>query len=377
MHALVKRFPLLDHVFANSEASIDGHFWTSAGAVSDYVVKNWHQNYAARGRPYDFGVYAVTWPAKRFIFDAAEAQGISYFNYGEAIAGVVPLTDKDRTNEESQQVLTKFSHSDLGEPGFTLQGLTAPATNCYPNDASIGKDAVTGQDVYDSTLPAGAKPGSISRVDCFQKRFASQLATGSVPAFNYLVVANDHTLGIGAGSRTPTSMIADNDYALGQIVDTISHSAIWGSSMIVVMEDDSQDGADHLDAHRMPALVVSPYAKPGAVVQTRYDFPSMLRTAELPIGMKPFTLFDALATPMYDAFQSTPGNAQPFDAIAPNVSLTATNPSTAANKAAARNYDLTDTDRVPQRVLDRMLWQSVKGANSKAPAPGPNAEPGG
>jgi DNA-binding beta-propeller fold protein YncE len=371
-HELAKRFPLLDHVYANSEASIDGHFWTSAGAVSDYVVKNWHQNYAGRGRPYDFGVYSVTWPAKRFLFDAAQAQGISYFNYGEAIAGTVPFPDKDRTPDETQQVLTKFSHSDLGEAGLTLFGVQVPSTNCYPNDASIGKDAVTQQEVFDSTAPSGS-PGALSRVSCFRQKFALQEATGSVPAFNYLVLTNDHTNGLAPGRRTPQAMIADNDYALGQIVDTISHSSIWQSSMIVVMEDDSQDGADHVDAHRIPAFVISPYAKPGAVVSTRYDFPSLIKTAELPIGMKPFTLYDALATPLYDAFDSTPTNSQPFDAIAPNISLTATNPATAANKAAVRGYDMTKTDSMPQRVLDRQLWHAVHGQGSKPPAPGPNA----
>jgi DNA-binding beta-propeller fold protein YncE len=370
-HLLAKRFPLLDHVYANSEASIDGHFWTAAGAVSDYVVKNWHQNYGGRGRPYDFGVYSVTWPAKRFLFDAMEEQGISYFNYGEAIAGTVPFPDKDRRPDESQQVLRKFSKSDLGEAGITLFGIQVPSTNCYPNDASIGKDAITQQDVYDSTGPG--TPGSLSRTACFRQKFAIQDATGTVPAFNYLILTNDHTNGLSPGRRTPQSMVADNDYALGQIVDTISHSSIWKSSLIVVMEDDSQDGADHVDAHRIPAFVISPYAKRGAVIHTRYDFPSMIRTSELPIGMKPFTLFDALATPMYDAFDSTPKNLQTFDAVAPNISLTTTNPATPANKAAVRGYDMTATDSVPQRVLDRQLWHAVHGHGSKPPAPGPNA----
>jgi DNA-binding beta-propeller fold protein YncE len=372
-HALVERFPLLDNVYANSEASIDGHFWTSAGAVSDYVVKNWHQNYAGRGRPYDFGVYAVTWPAKRFLFDAAQAQGISYFNYGEAIAGTVPFPDKDRNDAETQQSATKFSHSDLGEAGFNLLGVQAPSTNCYPNDASIGKDAVTQQEVYDSTAPATA-PGALSRAECFRQKFTAQDMAGSVPAFTYMVLTNDHTNGLTPGRRTPQAMIADNDYALGEIVDTISHSSIWKSSMILVMEDDSQDGADHVDAHRIPALVISPYTKRRAVVHTRYDFPSIIRTMELPVGMKPFTLFDALATPMYDAFDSTPANSEPFDAAAPNIDLTAKNPNTPANRAAVRGYDMTHTDRVPQRVLDAQLWHAVHGQGSKPPPPGPNAE---
>src|SRR3954447_21266910 len=371
-HALAERFPLLDHVFANSEASIDGHFWTSAGAVSDYVTKSWHQNYGARGRPYDFGVYAITWPAKRFLFDQAERQGISYFNYGEAIAGVVPLTDKDRNQEETQQVVTKFSHSDLGAGGATVGGLQLPTAFCYPNDASIGKDAITGQEVYDSTPPVTAV-GAVSRVACFRQRFNQQLTTGSVPAFNYMVLSNDHTNGLAAGRRTPQAMIADNDYALGQIVDTISHSSIWDSSLILVMEDDSQDGADHVDAHRIPAFAISPYTKRGAVVSTRYDFPSLIRTLELPIGMEPLTLYDRLATPLYDAFSATPSNAEPFNAVPPQQSLTATNPNTAANRRFARRYDLISTDRVPQRVLDRMLWRSVRG-DEKPPPPGPNGE---
>ena len=371
-HLLAQRFPLLDGVYANSEASIDGHFWTSAGAVSDYVVKNWHQNYANRGRPYDFGVYAVTWPSKRFLFDAAQAQGIPYFNYGEAIAGTVPFPDKDRTPAENQQVITKFSHSDLGEAGINLLGVQAPSTNCYPNDASIGKDAITGQEAFDSTAPA-SQPGALSRFECFKQKFTAQLAAGSVPAFNYLVLMDDHTNGLAAGRRTPQAMVADNDYALGQIVDTISHSSVWNSSLILVMEDDSQDGPDHIDAHRIPAFAISPYAKRGAVVHTRYDFPSIIRTAELPIGMRPFTLYDALATPMYDAFDSTPSNSQPFDAAAPNIDITTKNPNTPANRALARRYDLIHTDRVPQRVLDRQLWHAVRGPGSTPPPPGPNA----
>jgi DNA-binding beta-propeller fold protein YncE len=371
-HALAQRFPLLDGVYANSEASIDGHFWTSAGAVSDYVTKNWHQNYANRGRPYDFGVYAVTWPAKRFLFDAAQNQGIPYFNYGEAIAGTVPFPDKDRTNAENQQVLTKFSHSDLGEAGINLLGVQAPSTNCYPNDASIGKDAITQQEVFDSSAPASS-PGALSRSECFKQKFMAQVATDTVPAFNYLVLTNDHTNGLSPGRRTPQAMVADNDYALGQIVDTISHSSIWNSSLILVMEDDSQDGADHIDAHRIPAFAISPYTKRGAVVHTRYDFPSLIRTLELPIGMHPFTLFDALATPLYDAFDSSPNNNEPYSAIPPSINLTTTNPNTPANRAAVRGYEMIRTDRVPQRVLDRQLWHAVHGPNSKPPPPGPNA----
>ena len=365
-HALARRFPLLDHVYANSEASIDGHFWSAAAAVSDYVVKNWHQNYGGRGRPYDFGVYAVTWPSQRFLFDQAEKQGISYFNFGEAVAGVVPLfPDKDRSPQDLAEVNRKFAKSDLGPP---LPG------HCFPNDAwSGGVNGLSQQEVYDSSLPTGVLPPAESRFDCFRTKFTTQLATGSVPAFTYITLSNDHTAGTAPGRRTPNAMIADNDYALGQIVDLISHSPIWGSSLILVIEDDSQDGADHVDAHRIPAFAISPYAKRGAVVHNRYDFLSIIRTLELVTGMKPLNLFDALAVPMYDAFDSRPQNSEPYNAIAPNVNLTERNTAASPNARFSERLPLDQTDRTPQRYLDRILWQYVHGEDSEPPPPGPNA----
>ena len=371
-HALVKRFPLLDHVYANSEASIDGHFWTSSAGVSDYVVKNWHQNYGNRDRPYDFGVYAATWPGQGFLFDQAEKQGISYFNYGEAVAGVLPLADKDRNEEETSLVSKKLAKSDLGRP----QG-------CYANDASVGVEvlspasagappiASTGSEVWDSSPPAGST-GS-SRFDCFQSRFQTQLAQDAVPAFNYMVLANDHTEGTTPGRRTPRAMIAENDYGLGQIVDTISHSSIWESSLILVIEDDTQDGADHVDAHRMPALVISPYTKKGAVVHTRYDMLSFIRTLEIPIGMKPLGLGDSLAVPLYDAFDGTPQNKDSYTAIAPNIPLDERNTEGSPGAAASKQMNFRKLDSEPQRNLDAVLWKSIHGEDAVPPPPGPNA----
>ena len=374
-HALARRFPLLDHVYANSEASIDGHFWTSAAAVSDYVVKNWHQNYAGRGRPYDFGVYAVTWPSQGFLFDQAIEQGISWFNYGEAIAGTVPLNDRDRTPEENARVAEKFAQSDLGPlaPGPQPD---APAP-CFSNDASSGgENVITMQEVFDSSRPAGANPLTTeSRFECFKERFMQQLASNSVPAFNYITLPNDHTAGTSPGARTPRAMIAENDLALGEVVELISKSPIWDKSLILVIEDDSQDGADHVDAHRIPAFAISPYAKRGAVVHTRYDFLSFIRTLELVVGMKPLNLFDATAVPMYDAFDSDPSdNLEPYEAITPQVDLLERNTAASANARLSERLPLEFTDRTPQRILDRILWQSVHGAGSEPPPPGPNAE---
>jgi DNA-binding beta-propeller fold protein YncE len=365
-HALVRRFPLLDHVYANSEASIDGHFWTAAAKVSDYVHKAWFQNYAGRGRPYDFGVYAVSWPANGFLFDQAERQNVSWFNYGEAVAGVVPFNDRDRTPAENAAVARKFAKTDLGA---SLEGGVADA--CFANVASVGTDILTGKILFDSVPPPGAPAENSSRTACFQRRFFEQLATDRVPAFNYLTLTNDHTEGLRAGERTPRAMVADNDEALGRVVDLISHSRIWRSSAIFVVEDDSQDGADHVDAHRIPAMVISPWARRGAVVHTRYDFLSFIRTMELILGLRPLGLFDELATPMYDAFTGKPDLA-PYTFIPARVPLLETNPSgTPGARASARVPRCLDC--ASQRELDALLWKSVHGQDAVPPPPGPNA----
>jgi len=369
IHALVRRFPLLDHVFADSEASIDGHFVTSAAKVSDYVHKSWFQNYAARKRPYDF-IDAVSWPQNRFLFDQAQRQGISYFNYGEAIAGTVPslpgvaqTTDRDRDAQDTQQVQQKFANSDI-----------QPPAGCYPNDASIGTDAIVpNTETYDSSLPLGAPLNAESRFTCFRARFTAQDASGTVPSFNYLVLPNDHTNGTTPGRRTPRAMVAENDYALGQIVDTISHSAVWKSSAIFVVEDDSQDGSDHIDAHRTVGAVISPFAKSGAVVHTRYDNLSLIRSLELILGMKPLGLFDNLATPMYDAFTGTPSNDSSYTALQPNMNLLERNGPAAPGAKTSQSFNLQQPDHIPQRTLDKILWQSVHGPHAQPPPPGPNA----
>jgi hypothetical protein len=171
-------------------------------------------------------------------------------------------------------------------------------------------------------------------------------------------------------------MVAENDYGLGQIVDLISHSAIWSSSAIFVLEDDSQDGADHVDAHRMPGAVFSPYARRGAVIHTRYDMLSFIRSMELILGMRPLSYADAVAEPMYDAFQSSPSNGEPFDVLSPAYPLLERNPNTASDRSLSRGYDWLKRDEVPQDAFDRVLWYATHGRGSQPPPPGPNAERG-
>jgi Phosphoesterase family len=240
-----------------------------------------------------------------------------------------------------------------------------------PGTAGAPGFTSTGSEVWDSTPPASS-PGS-SRYECFRMRFQSQLATDSVPAFNYLVLSDDHTEGTTPGRRTPRAMIAENDYGLGQIVDLISHSSIWDSSLILVVEDDTQDGADHVDAHRMPALAISPYTKKGAVVHTRYDMLSFIRTLEIPIGMKPLGMGDALAVPLYDAFDATAENQDPYTAMQPNIPIDERNTESSPAAAASKKMNFRELDSEPQRDLDAVLWKSIHGADAVPPPPGPNA----
>jgi DNA-binding beta-propeller fold protein YncE len=362
IHALVARFPLLDGVRANSETSVDGHIWTTAARVSDYVQRNWIQTYDPDGRPAEV-FNSIRWPASGFLFDQADRQGISYFNYGESIAGTVEVPDADLSPADAVQRANRARNSDLGPP-----------SGCYA--ASLYSDRVTGRRAYDSSPVPGAPANVLSRYECFKSRFQMQLAANAVPAFNYLILPEDHTQGITPGFDTPRALVAQNDYGLGQIVDLISHSSIWNQTAIFSVEDDSQNGADHVDAHRIPALAISPYAKPGAVVHARYDLPSVIRSMELILGMRPLGLMDALATPMYDAFSSSPANAAPFNALSPAWNLLETNPPLGAIARRHARRGVLHEDSIPQGQLDAELWRSVHGPRSKPPPAGPNANAG-
>ena len=244
--------------------------------------KNWHANYGGRTRPYDFGTYSVTWPAAGFLFDQAQKQGISWFNFGEAIAGVVPLKDDDRTPEETERVVAKFRKSDLGTtPGFLRPFLVVDDTGAglLPERRVVGRrrrGAVRRPGPRRRGLrlaapaagrrPDAGGPGLIGAVSLRLLQAEVRAAAGGrrrAAVHLHRRYANDHTAGTTPGRRTPNAMIAENDWALGETVELISKSPIWKDSLILVIEDDSQDGADHVDAHRIPALAISPYAERG------------------------------------------------------------------------------------------------------------------
>jgi hypothetical protein len=359
-HALARRFPLLDHFYADSEVSVDGHIITAGGYAIDYVQKALAANYSDRKRAYDFGILPVSNPPNDYVFDQAVKQGVSFRDYGEAVGAIPSDTAANRT---------------------TYSGVAANLDPQYPSDAIIGclRAGVRATCIQDSGLLDGT--GKViapsSRFDSWYPEFEQQVASGTVPTLNYMVLPNDHTNGTTTGDFTPQAMIADNDLALGQIVDAISHSSIWPSTAIFVVEDDSQDGADHVDSHRMPALVISPWARHGAVVHTRLDQYSALRTIELIAGIDPLSLDDALATPMYDAFVSgaTPADDAPFDVVAPAQDIGETNRRAAPLALASDRLPWNHLDAVPQELSDGILWASVHGPRATPPAPGPGASP--
>jgi YVTN family beta-propeller protein len=355
-HALTRRFPLLDHVYADSEVSIDGHVITSGAYATDFDLRSLHANYSNRGRVANLGQSPVSLPPNDFLFDQAVKQGITFRNFGEYSAGNLPAGNDGRATYAQSAAGTA-----AGYPLFF---------GCEAAPTAITRPLVC--DTDSGTVGAGGSPEN-SRFDFFQAQFRAELASGQVPALTYLTLPNDHTDGVKQGYPTPSAMAADNDLALGQLVQLISTSSIWNSSAIFVVEDDTQDGADHVDAHRMPSFVISPWTKTGAVVHTRYDQLSVIRTIERILGLRSLSLGDALAEPMYDAFR--PSNSapdlRPFTAISPKHSLLELNTATAPGLEGQLPYEMRDL--VPQALFDQALWHSVYGPQATPPLPGPGA----
>ena len=362
-HKLARMFPLLDHLYEDSEVSSDGHTITTGGYATDYDQKSVINNYSGRGKGQDTGIFPISFPPRDFLFDQAARQGVSFRVYGEGGGGNSPFGNDGRPTYSTVAANSDFSYAS------NLQiGCLTPAGQ-VGNLASCAQDS--GQ--FDGT---GTPFSATSRMNNFIPKLQAQAASGQVPTFNYLILPNDHTDGTTPNDPTPQALIADNDLALGQLVDAISHSSIWPQTAIFVVEDDSQDGADHVDSHRAPAFVISPWAKRGAVVHTRYDQYSVLRTIELITGLHPLSLNDALATPMYDAFDTTPDpNGTVYTAVQPTQSLRELNTSRSPSAALSARLPFNRLDAVPQEIFDRILWHSVYGARSTPPPHGPNASP--
>jgi len=333
-HALAREFVTLDNFYVDAEVSYDGHAFSTGAIATDIVQKLWRTNYANRGAAYlsegggamrnAYGNVAA--PQNGYIWDACIRAGKTVRSYGE------------------------FAEGDAasGKVAGTVPGLAGRVAPFYPG--------------WDLKIP------DARRIDAWLEEFHKFETDGTLPALSIVRLPNDHTSGLSAGYPTPRAMIAENDQALGRLVDTISHSRDWNDSAIFVLEDDAQNGPDHVDAHRSPAFIASPYVKRGSVDSTLYTTSGMLRTMELILGLPPMSQYDAAAHAMYGSFTSTPALA-PFSRRDPKVKLDEMNSGTGPDARASAAMDFSQADLAPEIALNEILWRSVRGPAAVMPPP--------
>ena len=357
-HSLASRYAVADHYFSDGEASIQGHWWTAAADVDDYVEKNWRQYYSPRGAASDSGVAPITTPPGCSLFQdvygySLTHPGFTYANFGETIGlSTTDLSTGNLTANTCRNGLPIDPASNgLSDPNYS--------TDLVPDDRLRAAEFLkqSGLNADGTTANNG----------------------NSLRNFNYLILSEDHTSGL-AGTQTPRSEVAQNDAGLGEIISALSKSADWSSTAVFVTEDDSQDGVDHVDGHRNIAIVASPYARqvsgdgclPGYVAQAHYDQASMVRTIELILGLQPLSAYDSGATPMYDLFQDknspaelTKADLEPYDVAAAPAFINetvASLPHTAQNDALTNYSKTLDTKRadIDEAGIESVLWQTVR-----------------
>ncbi len=331
-HKLAREFVLLDNFYVDGEVSADGHEWSMGAYATDYVEKTWPLNYRPGNKdkvpyPSEGEHDSIARPSGGYLWDACAKAGVTYRSYGEWI-------ENGKTDKDPGRALVKAleGHFDPWFRGFDLE---------YSDQ---------------------------KRADRFLQELARFEKERAMPGFIVMRLPSDHTEGTKADKPTPTAYVADNDLALGRVVEAISKSSFWKSTAIFVLEDDAQDGPDHVDAHRSVALVISPYAKRGAVDSNLYSTTSMIRTMELVLGLKPMSQFDAAARPMFASFQSRPDD-RPYSHIVPAIDLQDKNKATAWGAKASAGFDWAKEDRAHPQQLNEIIWRSVKGEGSPMPPP--------
>ncbi|MCY7331029.1 MAG: hypothetical protein LH618_20915, partial [Saprospiraceae bacterium] len=308
-HKLANEFVLLDNFYADGEVSADGHNWSTSANATDFLEKNWVTSYGGRGGTYPGeGKRAVANPPKGFIWDYCKRAGVTYRSYGE-------FADGGQANIPS------------------LEGNFCPY---YPG--------------YSLSITDTA------RFYLWKKEFDSLVAANAVSRFNSVRFGNDHTEGARVGRPTPFAHVADNDLAVGMFIEHLSNSPIWNESAVFIVEDDAQNGPDHVDAHRTTAYVAGPHVKRGFVDHTMYSTSSMLRTMELILGLPPMSQYDAAATPMFNSFTAT-ANVTPFTSVAANIDLNERNTRNTASARLSETFDFSKEDRIPDLVFSEVVWK--------------------
>jgi len=331
LHKLAREFVLLDNFYVNADVSADGHNWSTAAIAPDYVQKLWPNEYAHRGKAYDFEEQdPASLPPAGYLWTNASLAGRSIRNFGYMVdnrKGAAP--GAEQVEKVRDPVLAKVTNRNF--PGFDL------------------------------SIP------DVERARVFLAEFAGYEKSGAMPELIVMRLPNDHTAGTKAGAPTPLAMAADNDYALGMVVEAVSKSKFWPSTAIFVVEDDAQNGPDHVDSHRSPAFVISSYVKRRRVDSSMYNTTSVLRTIEFLLGIRPMTHFDAGARPMTSVFQTMPDPA-PYTAEPPRISLTDRNPASGPGAAASARMKFDEADENGDDELNDVLWRAIRRGDPPPPA---------
>ncbi len=408
--ALALRFGLFDRFFVNSEASPDGHNWSTAAFSTDYVDKAFRWQYSRRGRTYDYegfnrlpnyepvrgapsmfgptvktedianfmrrfipylhGARDVAEPETLYLWDAAARAGLTYRNYGEFVA-TLSEADVKAIRDNRAKSYPDVSPNVSAFP--TKKSLEGRVNTEYRNFDMDTPDAMT-VDSYRAARETNGTTDPLinnSRLSVWLREFrtfAAERAAGTgdrLPNLSVVRLPNDHTDGIAVRKPTPQFFVADNDYALGLLVEAVSNSPYWKDTAIAVVEDDAQDGPDHVDAHRSVALLISAYNRPGALIHEFHNTVSLIRTIELLLGIEPMNQLDATASPI-NIFRAEP-DLRPYKAVLPTVDLE--NLLTPPPRDAATAYwmrrteeqDMAHADMADPEILNRIIWFSVKG----------------
>ena len=326
-HKIAEQFTLFDNFYVNAEVSADGHEWSVGAIATDFIEKTWPSVYSGRGQGYPSdGNYEIAFPSIGYLWDMAARHGLSYRSYAEFVG----------------------TPADTSEPAYAkvdnLKGHFAPKFRSWDMDY---------MDIW--------------RANEFIRELRDFEKNDNLPNLIIMRLPNDHTYGTKAGKYTPRSMVADNDLALGRVVDALSHSRFWKEMAIFVLEDDAQNGPDHVDAHRSILLAASPFVKRGHVDQNMYDTVSILKTMELILGLPPMSQFDAAAFPLIPAFTDEP-DFTPYNHLPNSYPLDKINTRLAYGADVSAQMDFSDEDEAPEQALNIVLWKSIKGVDSPMPA---------
>ncbi|HEX8710267.1 MAG TPA: bifunctional YncE family protein/alkaline phosphatase family protein, partial [Terracidiphilus sp.] len=342
-HRLAEQFVLLDNFYASGGNSADGHQWLTQAAETDYTY--W-PGYDGRSYPYD-GADPIAPASSGFIWNEAKAHRISVADFGE----YVPVPRGEMSIRERAKNLAAWKAGENFKGRFHEQAPTP----------SFNKIVVHDFPYWTLAVP------DVARAQIFIQYLKQWEQSGDMPSLVMMQLPSDHTAGTRPGVSTPKAMVADNDWALGQVVAALTHSRFWKDMAIFVVEDDAQNGIDHVDGHRTVALAISPYIRRGAVDSTYYSHVSMVKTIERMLGLPTMSIFDLISDDMRNCFQSTPDDA-PYAAVEPEQSIYQVNPSLEALRGARRKaavesmkMDFEVPDDVPSQTLNRILWHDARG----------------